>query len=296
MVAWLQIRTGRLLTGLAFGLALHVCPSVIVFAMPGAANEQPLGAGMVREFAATAEEVRQAVLDQVKDQIIHGTKIFDKEPVLTGAEAVNSTPLFDPWTGPGTAYFKIRKNAIAPRHFLESADQGTIALRFVVIPVNQNRTRVRIDAVYVESSHHAVHISDGTVEKAEMQELKDRLEAAQQAAQEAADAKRRIESAEIVHQTYVRQREDETTQLNDAQAAEKQLDEQVKSVRHEVERRVKAPGTDLKAAPFQSAATLKLLSAYTDVLVLIVTPHWLGVETPGGQRGWIPKDQLEQLP
>ena len=79
------------------------------------------------------------------------------------------------------------------------------------------------------------------------------------------------------------------SRLNDTQAAEKQLDEQVKSLRHEVERRVKAPGTDLKAAPFQSAATLKPLSAYTEVLVLIVTPHWLGVETPEGQRGWIPR-------
>jgi len=267
-----------------------------VFAAPEAANEQPLGAGMVREFAATTQEVHQAVLDQVQDQIIHGTKIFDKEPVLTGAEAVDSTPLFEPWTGPGDALYKIRKDAIAPRHFLESADQGTIALRFVVIPVSQNRTRVRIDAVYVESAHHVVHISDGTVEKAEMQELKERLEAAQEAAQEAADAKRRRESAEVVHQTYVRQRDDETSRLNNAQSAEKQLDEQVKSVRHEVERRVKAPGANLKAAPFQSAATLRPLSAYAEVLVLIVTPHWLGVETPEGQRGWIPENQLEQLP
>jgi hypothetical protein len=63
-----------------------------------------------------------------------------------------------------------------------------------------------------------------------------------------------------------------------------------------VERRVKAPGADLKAAPFQSAATLKPLSAYAEVLVLIATPHWLGVETPEGQRGWIPEGRLEQLP
>jgi hypothetical protein len=296
MVPWLQNRTGHRIAGLVVCLLLEACSPVSLCARLGATYEQSQGAGMVREFAATAEEVRQAVVDQAKDQIIHGTKIFDKEPVLTGAEAVDATPLFDPWTGAGTVYYKIRKHAIAPRHFLESADQGTIAVRFVVVPVNQNRTRVRIDAVYVESSHHVVHISDGTVEKAEMQELKERLETEQQAAQEAAEAKRRTESAAVVHQTYVRQREDETSRLNDAQAAEKQLDGQVKSLRHEVERRVKAPGTDLKAAPFQAAATLKTLSAYTEVLVLIVTPHWLGVETPEGQRGWIPEDRLEMLP
>ncbi len=296
MVSRAKIRNGWRRAEMALCLAVCACPLMSVFAAVGAGNEQSVGAGMVREFAATTEEVRQAVLDQVKDQIIHGTKIFDKEPVLSGAEAVESTPLFDPWTGTGDVYYKIRKNAIAPRHFLESADQGTIALRFVVIAVNQNRTRVRIDAVYVESAHHTVHISDGTVEKAEMQELKDRLEAAQEAAQEAADAKRRRESAEVVHETYVRQRDDETSRLSNAQTTEKQLEEEVKTVRHEVERRVKAPGADLKAAPFQSAATLKPLSAYAEVLVLIVTPHWLGVETPEGQRGWIPEERLEQLP
>jgi hypothetical protein len=252
-------------------------------------------AGMTREFAATAEEVRHAVVEVVHDQIIHGTLVFDREPILTGAEAVDSTPLFDPWSGPGEVYYKVRKNAVAPRHFLQTADQGTIAVRFVLIPVNADRTRVRIDAIYAEGSHHVVHASDGTVEKSEMKEIKERIESAQEAAQEAADAKRRKASAELVYQTYQRQREDESTRLSTAQNAEKLLEEQVTSVRHEVERRVKAPGTELKAAPYRAAANLKTLPANLDVLVLIVTPHWLGVETPEGQRGWIPEENLEQL-
>jgi hypothetical protein len=273
-----------------------LCLSQFLIATTGATKEQPVGAGIVREFPATLGEVRQAVQGVVSDQIIHGTKVFDKDPILTGAETVPSTALFAPWEGPGEVFYKIRQNAVAPRHFLDSADQGTIGVRFVILSVNDQRTRVRIDAVYVESSHHGNHISDGTVEKSEMMEVKERLETTQRVAQETAEAKRRTESAAVVHQTYVRQREDETSRLTDAQAAEKQLDGQVKSLRHEVERRVKAPGTDLKAAPFQAAATLKTLSAYTDVLVLIVTPHWLGVETPEGQRGWIPEDRLEMLP
>jgi predicted cobalt transporter CbtA len=32
------------------------------------------------------------------------------------------------------------------------------------------------------------------------------------------------------------------------------------------------------------------------VLVLIVTPHWLGIETPDGQRGWLPEEEMEPLP
>src|SRR5215472_19180420 len=59
--------------------------------------------GLAREFSVPIDEVRQAVVAVVRDQIIHGTLIFDKSPILTGAEAVSSTPLFDPWPGPGEA-------------------------------------------------------------------------------------------------------------------------------------------------------------------------------------------------
>jgi hypothetical protein len=252
--------------------------------------------GLMREFFGSVEEVRQAVQFVVHDQVIHGTLIFDREPILNGAEAVNSSPLFDPWQGPGEIYFKIRKNAIAPRHFLESADQGTIAVRFVLIPVDANRARVKIDAIYQETAHRAFHPSDGTVEKSEMKEVKDELESLQEAAAQAADARRRETSAELVRQSLIRQREDETSRLSNAQASQKDLEQQVNALHHELERRVKSPGADLKAAPFQSAATLNTLSAFTDVVILIVTPHWLGVETPDGQRGWLPEEQLEQLP
>jgi len=253
-------------------------------------------AGIVREFNSPLADMRQAVLAVQRDHIIHGTLVFDKEPILNGAEAVDATPLFDRWQGEGEVYFKIRKDAIAPRHFLESADQGTIGVRYVVIPVTDARTRVKIDAIYIENSHKTAHSSDGTVEKSEMKEVKDALESMEQAAQEAADARRRELSAELVRQSYARQREDESTRLEKAQTSEKELQQQVNELRHDIERRVKAPGADLKAAPFQSAAVLKTLPAYTEVVILIVTPHWLGIETPQGQRGWLPVENLEPLP
>jgi len=252
--------------------------------------------GLMREFFGSVEEVRQAVQAILHDHIIHGTLIFDKEPVLTGAEVVPSTPLFEPWQGPGEVYYKIRKEAIAPRHFLESADKGIIAVRYIVIPVDANRTRVKVDAVYEETAHREFHPSDGNVEKMEMKEIKDQLEALQEAAALAADARRRETSAELVRESLIRQREDETSRYSNAQSAEKDLEQQVQALHHELERRVRAPGADLKAAPFQSAATFKTLSAFTDVVVLIVTPHWLGVETPEGQRGWLPEEKLEPLP
>ena len=269
---------------------------LLLLPVAGGTKEILTTPGLVRELFGSLEEVRQAVQFVVHDQVIHGTLIFDKEPILNGAEAVDSSPLFDPWQGPGDVYFKIRKNAIAPRHFLESGDQGTIAVRFVLIPVDANRTRVKIDAIYQETAHRVFHPSDGTVEKSEMKEIKDQLETLQEAAAQAADARRRQTSAELVRQSVIRQREDETARIGNAQTALKDLEQQVNALHHELERRVKSPGADLKAAPFQSAASLKTLSAFTDVVILIVTPHWLGVETPDGQRGWLAQELLEQLP
>lgn len=263
---------------------------------PSTPKETLTTPGLVREFFGSIEEVRQAALAVLHDHIIHGTLIFDKEPVLTGAEVVPSTPLFDPWEGPGEVYYKIRNDAIAPRHFVDSGDKGIIAVRYVIIPVDANRTRVKVDAVYEETAHRVFHASDGTVEKTEMKEIKDQLEALQEAAAQAADARRRETSAELVRESLIRQRQDETSRYSNAQSTEKGLEEQVRALHHELERRVRAPGADLKAAPFQTAATFQTLSAFTDVVVLIVTPHWLGVETPEGQRGWLPEDKLELLP
>ena len=287
-------QTARLAEAVAFAAAL--CLSFPASLCRASAASNLTTPGIVREFSSPLSDVRQAVLAVQRDHIIHGTLVFDKEPILNGAEAVNATPMFDPWKGEGEVYYKIRKNAVAPRHFLETGDQGTIAVRYVIIPVTDVRTRVKIDAVYVESARKTAHPSDGTVEKSEMKEVKDALESMQQAAQDAADARRRELSAELVRQSYARQREDETTRLDKAQTSEKELAQQVTELRHDVERRVKPPGADLKAAPFQSAAALKTLSAYTEVVILIVTPHWLGIETPEGQRGWLPVESLEPLP
>ena len=241
-------------------------------------------------------DVLQALHEILEDQTIHGTQIFDKQPVLTGAMNVESTPLFETWDGKGKDFYKIRKDSIAPRHFLDSADQGTIAVRYIVTAISEERVRLHIDATYVEKTHHTVHISDGTVEASECKAIEERLQAIQSEEQEAYEANRRRASEDLVRETQIRQREDETTRLAVAQASIKELEQQVQLLRHEVERRIKAPGVNLKAAPFQSSATVANLRAYTEVLIVIVTPHWIGIEAPDGQRGWIPADELEPLP
>jgi hypothetical protein len=63
-----------------------------------------------------------------------------------------------------------------------------------------------------------------------------------------------------------------------------------------VERLVKAPGAPLKSAPFHTATTLQSLAPGTEVLIVITTPYWLGVETHEGQHGWMLRDELEFVP
>jgi hypothetical protein len=260
------------------------------------AKERVAGPGLVKELEASTRDVLDALKADLEDQVIHGTYIFDREQTLTGATQSESSRFFPPWTDKGQVFYKVRPAAIAPRHFLESADQGTIEVRFILTTLTPDRSRLRIDAIYVEEAHRVYHQSDGTVEGAEFKVIQDRLLAIQFAEQEAQDAQRRRESADLVRTTFLRQREDETTRLASAEAAVKDLSERVQKLRREVDRRVKAPGADLKTAPFREAATIKPIAAYTEVVLVIVTAHWLGVEEAGGQRGWLAEDQLEPLP
>jgi hypothetical protein len=282
------------LCALLFLIAIALLPQT--FKAVPASKDRALGPGITREFPASMEDLLQALHDVLGDQTIHGTQIYDKQPVLMGATEVKTTPFFDSWPANGTIFYKIRKDAIAPRHFLESADQGTIAVRYIVTSITSERVRLHIDAVYVENTHRAVHISDGTVETSEIKVIEDRLHAIQSEEQEAADASRRRESAELVRETQVREREDETKLLSDARSSTEGLQQKIVSLRHDVERRVKPPGAKLRSAPFASSATAATLSAYAEVVIVIVTPYWFGVETSDGQRGWMRVDELESLP
>jgi hypothetical protein len=270
-----------------------LCPPTRTYA---ASDHEIPSPGLATEFSASIDDVLQALQEVLHDQTIHGTTMFDKDKNLNGAKAVDSTPLFDPWREDGKVFYKIRPGAIAPRHFRESADQGTIAVRYVVTSISPERTRLRIVAIFVENARHGTHPSDGTIELNEAAVIKERIQAIQDARQEAAENQRRRESIDLANQTIVRQREDETSRLSAAKSSTQDLEQRVDTLRRQLEMRVKAPGAILKSAPFRSAADVAKLTAYTAVLIVIVTPRWYGVETPGGQRGWLPLDQMEPLP
>ena len=263
---------------------------------PARAKDPELGAGLTKEFSSSPEDMMQALREVLGDNIIHGTLIYDKQPVLDGAQSVDSTPVFGSYNGSGKVFYKVRPDAIAPRHFLDSADQGTIAVRYILTTISPDRVRLRIDALYVEKNHRVVHISDGTVEASEVKAIEDHLNTIQFTEQETAEANRRRESAELAREMQLRQHIEETKLLEHTQSSVQDLERQILALRREMERRVKAPGAQMKAAPFLSSAGLATVPAYTELLLVIVTPRWYGVETPDGHRGWLPVDQLEPLP
>ena len=74
------------------------------------------------------------------------------------------------------------------------------------------------------------------------------------------------------------------------------LEQHIADLRREVVRVVKKPGAPLQSAPFHTATTIKSLQPGTEILVVINTPYWLGVETHDGDHGWIRRDELELAP
>lgn len=272
------------------------------------------GMGLIINVPFPAREVNQVVADTVQNGIIRGTKEYNKDEYVSGAVAISSTHAFPEWTEGGQVYYKIREHALDPRNFKASNDSGTLAVRYVVQPQGDMNTVLRIDAIFVEDFRHTRHASDGSVETAEYKDIHDRLDAISVIKAETVEAERAkkeflehkptssdagVSSSSTQNAPVLAEAVEPAAATKLADPTENQtqtLEEKVKDLRRRLERKIKAPGAPLKSAPFHTAGTLQLLGTGTEVLVVIQTPYWLGIETHDGQRGWIPVDELEQLP
>ncbi len=259
-------------------------------------KKEDYGQGLTTEISAPESEVLDAVEAIVNNGIIQGSKEYEKDRYIDGASPATSSTLFSAWTGPGKLFFKVRTGAIDPRGFYETNDVGTLAVRYVVQSKDAANTILRIDAVFVEDFRRIVHPSDGSVESAEFKDIQDHVDAAELEKKQAEEAGKHREQ-ELARQTLERKSEqEEATALARAQSSAETLEQHVQNLRHQVERVIKAPGAELKAAPFRTAANLKTLDAGAEVVILVATPYWFGVETEDGQHGWINHAQLEPLP
>ena len=318
-----QRRMGRRQSGgasaLVYGVALACCIGGYV---PDAAGREKeaiqYGAGLIVNVPFSEAEVSQVVQEIVHNGIIRGTKEYNKDEFITGAEAATSTRVFPAWTEGGKVFYKVRFNALDPLNFKNSGDVGTLAVRYVVQSQDEKHTVLRIDARFLEGSRHSTHPSNGSVEGAEYKDIHDHLESLALVKTEAAEAqkgKQEFSSSRPAFTSPPTVLNDEPVKSPTPAPAPDQavslppptppsvesgppasLEQRVQELRRQAERKVKAPGAPLKAAPFHSASTLQPLPAGSEVLVVISTPYWYGVETHEGQHGWVQRDQLEMLP
>ena len=289
-------------------------------ALPAHSREKDVlqyGAGLIVNVPLPEPEVAQVVEDVAQNTFIRGTKEYNKDEYIAGAVAATSTPVFPAWTEGGKVFYKVRKQALDPRNFKNSGDVGTLAVRYVVQPQGDKNTVLRIDALFVEDFRHSVHQSDGSVESSEYKDIQDRLQAVELMKKENAEAEQ-AKQERLAKKNFGMG--DDTVLLSTppstaaqtspasptsatpqpAAAAYDQspesLEQHVAELRREVERLVKKPGAPLKSAPFHTASTLKSLEPGVEVIILISTTYWYGIETHDGQHGWLRRDQLEQLP
>ena len=238
-----------------------------------------------------------AAVEQVAgEEVINGTQSFQKERNLLGAHRVQTSKAFGDPPAQGTIFYKVAESVLSPTNFKNSADMGTLTVRYVVSAFDDKNTNLRIDAVFIENSSRKVHESDGSVESAEFGEVRQEVEKIA--------AQREIEKAE--EERIARERKEKQAELDlasrqdavkaNAATMSVDLEQRVTQLRKQAELRVKASGTNLKSAPYKSAASLQALAPYTDVVVLIVTPYWYGVQTADGHRGWVHRASVETLP
>jgi hypothetical protein len=248
------------------------------------------------EVSAPESEVLQAVNEVVNDGLIQGSKEYNRDKYVEKASAATSSSLFPPWTDPGKVFYKVRTNVLAPVNFKGSNDEGTLAVRYVVESKGPQQTIVRIDAIFVEDIRRAVHRSNGSVETAEYRDIQDHVDAIELQKKQAAESEQHRQEVLAQRSLDEKKAQNQAAALETARTATETLEQHVQNLRHELERVVKAPGAQLKSAPFSSASNLRSLNGGTDVVVLIVTPYWYGVETEDGQHGWINRSELEALP
>ena len=279
------------------------------------------GEGLTVNVPFAEADVEQVVQEIVQNGIIHGSKEYNKDEYISGAKAAASTRVFPPWTEGGKVFYKVRLQALDPRNFKDSGDLGTLAVRYVLQPQGDKNTVLRINAVFVEDFRHTVHASNGSVEGGEYKDIRDHLEAISVMRQQTTEAEKERQQALPKKQNQPMAgasgppaparagaandgvtsdpgaaRQTDAAIAPTERAPDQTLEQHVQDLRRQVERLVKAPGAPLKSAPFHTASVLSPMPTGTEVLIVISTPYWYGVETREGQHGWMLRDDLEPLP
>src|SRR6266850_7902440 len=269
MVSAAQRRLGPRLSRIAYCLKLLLLAGLAVAMCVGQEG------GFNGSLDAPEAEVLKAVAPIANDSIVYGTYSYEKEKQLKGAKPASSVKVFGDVPDDGKVFFKVLENVLAPRHFKETADLGTIYIRYIVQGTGPGTTAIHIDALYVEKNRRRQHESDGTVEESEFQAIKERLEkmqAEQRAANEMAG-----NSAAASTTTEGGAGGNLPEPMSKGVPSAEELEKRVADLRHRTEMRAAAGGAALKSAPYRTATTLQSLPAQAELLVVVLTKYWYGV-------------------
>jgi hypothetical protein len=241
-------------------------------------------------------DVVAVVQSVVEDHVIRGTYVYEREKTLNGAVSQASSNAFGSQKVDGRVFYKVRKDALAPRNFKDSSDIGIITVRYLVRPLADGKTHLEILAIFVEDGTRRAHISDSTVETNEFSEIQKQLDALQRHQQEVLEFRQKKDTEAAEAAALAEQNKEENGRYQAAESSVKTLEQRANELQHAVEVRISNSSTELKSAPFRSATTLTKLPGDSDVLVEIITDYWYGIETSDGQRGWVRRDQVTPLP
>jgi Bacterial SH3 domain len=255
-------------------------------------------------------QVAKAVEDVARSSSIKGTFEYTGDQQLDGAQYEESSRLFPAWSGNGKVFFKVRYKALSPKHFINSSDVGTVAVRYIVQDNGANSTRLVIDAVFVENAGHHGHPSDGYVETCEFAEIGKRLlefdqrETLRASGNEFApgrESSSQPDKADDVTDSSAtgdirRAISDQRNQLAADAANLQQVEAQARQIRASEFMRVSAERAELKALPYSHARVVVALKQGQDVTVLARSEYWCRVRSEDGQEGWLPNSTLEARP
>jgi hypothetical protein len=274
---------------------LLVAASVLLGLTPGIARSHPhlhYGEGFSIDLDEPYDRVLQVIQAVSEDGIIRGSSEYRGTSELEGASPAKTCSAFKTPPAPGTVLYKVRAQTIAPEHFYDSNDMGTLAVRYVVNALGPKTTRLIIDAVFQEDNHHHFHSSDGTVENAEFLAISDEIrdiedrEAKQR--QDAASA----EQAQKLSQLQA-ELDQEREQLKAVNAKEQELQNKIQALQAGKPGHIRTASADLKVEPYNQSKTLQLLSQGDVVTVLQQTRSWYRVQVASGEQGWVYRLMLE---
>ena len=297
--------------GLRFGVSGTLCATsifLVLFASPAF--------GRTREKAAPSftidvdkpfNRVVTVVEDVARGGVIRGTFEYAGDEQLEGAKFSETSKLFSPWDGNGKIFYKFREKTLAPKHFIESNDVGTVAVRYVVQNTGSNSTRLTIDAVFVENGGHHPHPSDGYVETCEFAEIGKRLKEFDQPAPGSTEFSSSKEgqpdsnvnasrAASGGSDDIQRAIADQKNQLAAESTNLQKLEDQTRQIRTAEFVRVRAERAEMKASPYSHARVIEALKQGQELTILSKSMYWLRVRSEDGQEGWLHHSAVEAQP